>query len=126
MSYGPVVRVEGLAALNRAFGKMSSSLRVELVAVLTKAAAPVAATAAHNAWSGIRNMTDRWSRMKVGANPNVVYVAPASRRSRGTARPNLGTLLMARAMEPALDAHAGELVSAVELAVDELATENGF
>jgi hypothetical protein len=126
VSYGPTVYVKGLAELNKAFAKLGSEVKRELVLVLTKAAAPVAATAAQNAWGEIRNMTERWSKMRVGATANLVYVAPGARRNRGTARPNLGTLLMTRAMEPALDTHAAEIEAAVEAAIDELTAENGF
>lgn len=126
MSFGPVVHVKGLTELNRAFAKLGVEVQRELTLVLTEAASPVAATAAQNAWGRIRNMTERWSKMRVGARPGLVYVAPGARRNHGSPRPNLGTLLMDRAMQPALDAHAPEIEAKVEAAIDALTAENGF
>lgn len=122
------VRVKGLKELTRAFAKMSVESRGVVFAAFTKVAEPVARDAAQLAYSSIRNIDERWSSMKVGVakSAGVVYVAPGARRRRGPARPNLGTLLMNRAMQPSLDQHADEIEAAAVAALDELAATNGF
>lgn len=112
------VRIHGLRELNLAFARMGPAVKYELRAALSAVADPVARDAAQLALSDIRNMDQHWARMKVGTRPDLVYVAPYSRRHGGSPRPNLAELLMGRAMQPALDSHQGEIVAMAEAAID--------
>lgn len=76
-----------------------------------------------------RQKSADWTQMRVGVTTRLVYVAPQQRGSRaavthrvslfggrvklgknlGPHRPNLATLLMERAMSPALDANIGRV-----------------
>lgn len=119
------VRIRGLAEMQRAFAKTNKDLSKDLRKTLREAAEPVRADAERRASSGISNIGNRWGRMRVGVTRNLVYVAPkergrASRRNMAIRRPNLADLLMDRAMEPALDAHAGEIEREVGDALDDL------
>lgn len=71
-------------------------------------------------------MTSRWSAMRVGIAPTLVYVAPRARRSGGSPRPNLAPLLMERAMRPAVDEHSDEVVEKLEVALDGAIRAAGF
>lgn len=120
------VRVEGLRDLNRAFARLGAGVKKELVGELALAAEPVRAAAVELAVSGIRNIGPRWSQMRVGVTQSLVYVAPKSRRRRGSPRPNLAPLLMDRAMQPALDENKEEVVTRLGLMIDRLGGESGF
>ena len=106
---GPV-HVKGLAGLQRGFRRIDKDMGKELRGTLKKSAEPVRADAAGRA-SRIGNVTGDWSEMRTGVTTNVVYVAPRKRQSKVSARrrPNLATLLMDRAMQPALNAHADQI-----------------
>lgn len=113
------IRVEGLRDLQRAFSLADRRLKTELRDRLRDAAEPVRADAENLAGERVRNIGGRWSRMRVGVTQRVVYVAPRERgvTSRGRAssrRPNLGGLLMDRAMQPALDQNREEVVREVD------------
>ncbi len=97
------VRVDGLAELQRSFALISDRLKADLTAQLAKAAGPAQFRAEHLAISDIRNMTLPWSSMKLGVLPNVVYIAPGMRRRGGSPRPNLGPLLLHKAMLPGVE-----------------------
>jgi len=104
------VHVEGLAGLQRGFRTIDKNMHKELRNTLKKAAEPVRLDAEGRARSEIPNIGDTWSRMRTGVTTNVVYVAPKTRGTRGRyRRPNFATLLMDRAMAPALEAHADEI-----------------
>ena len=120
------VSVKGLAELNQAFAKMTGDLETKMLGELVKAAEPVGARAAYLALHEIRNMDQHWARMKVKATPKLVYVAPYSRRRGGSPRPNVGTLLMDRAMQPALDQEAPTVVVLLEAMLGRISDENGF
>lgn len=74
----------------------------------------------------IRNLSegDPWQRMRAVARQNLVYVAPVergrNRRSPGRHRPNLAGLLMDRAMQPALEAKAGEVEERMGRLLDDM------
>jgi hypothetical protein len=120
------VSVKGLRELSRAFGKLSVELKQELRETLAAAGDPVRARAESLASSEIRNIGDHWSRMRLGVTTSLVYIAPASRRRRGSKRPNLAPLLMDRAMQPALDQEAPAVVGLLDAMLGRLSDENGF
>lgn len=125
------VNVRGIKELNRAFALADRELAKQLRTQLREAAKPVAADAQQLAVQEIRNV-DRgkriagkpdWSRMRVGYGYGVVYVAPTNRGRRtrtrpALARPNFGTLLMDRAMEPALEQNVDQITNNVNELLD--------
>jgi|SRR5581483_64958 len=120
------VQVEGLRELQRSFALISDGLRKDLRAKLAEAASPVAARATEMALSNIRNIGGRWSRMRIGVTTTAVYVAPASRRGRGSPRPNLGPLLMDESLLPAAEETLPAVRTRLEGWLDELGDEAGF
>jgi len=117
---GETLRVEGLADLQRAFYVADRSLSRELKTGLREVAEPVKTGAEILALARIRRMDARWYRMRVGATRHTVYVAPkergrlTKRDKRRYARPNLGGLLMDRAMLPALQANEPKIAKRME------------
>jgi len=120
------LRVIGAEEVSEAFLALGLEVRKAIGPALAAAADPIASDAAQRAMSNIRNMTSRWSRMKTGIKPSLVYVAPAARRAGGSPRPNLANLLANRALDPALDEHSAEVVAAVDVIVSEAARSVGF
>jgi hypothetical protein len=120
------IRVTGLRELNRAFAECDKELKRELARELKAAGEPVRAAAQGFAASRIRNIGPSWSQMKVGATAKSVYVAPKARRRGGSRRPNLGPLLLDRAMEPALDAKSDEVVKRLDGMLDRVGRRAGF
>lgn len=117
------LRIEGYRELLRAFARADKTLNRELRDALREAADPVRADAESLASSEIRNIGERWSRMRVGVTTRAVYVAPRERGvgTRANAprrRPNLAGLLMDEAMQPALDANQDGVVRQVEHVLD--------
>ena len=108
------IRVEGLSELIRAFSAADKTLRQDLGDALQEAAAPVRESAQQLAVSEITRMTPAWSRMRTAqyAGGRVVVVAPVERGARGRSRarrrgwntgpPSFPSLLLSRALEPAL------------------------
>lgn len=126
VSEGTLV-VEGLAGLDRAFTLAGKEFSREFRGELREIAEPVRAGAEHLAGSmtshrgGPINLHegDPWTKMRAVARRNLVYVAPVERglrtkKNRASARPNLADLLMDRAMAPALEQHAPEVVAGVD------------
>jgi len=105
------IKVEGLRELERAFFAADRELSRDLRDALAESAAPVRSDAQLLAGSGtIRNLHagQPWTRMRTGVGRSIAYVVPTERgvKGRGNARhrrPNLGQLLLGRAMEPALE-----------------------
>jgi hypothetical protein len=119
------VHIRGLREMNRAFKESDKNLPKLMRKKMSDVAKPVAIDAADRA-SRIGNVTGRWAEMRVGVTSRVVYVAPTQRGHRSSERrPNLASLLMDRAMQPALDAHSDDIVDKVGDALDELAREWG-
>ena len=116
------VSVRGLRELDRAFAEASKQIRREQRAELAKVAQPVKSAAEELAVSGIRNIGDRWSRMRVGVTSSLVYVAPKSRRQGGSPRPNLALLLLTKSLEPALDREQDVVVGGLERWIDRVTT----
>lgn len=122
---GPL-QVEGLRELSRAFNHMSRDLNRELRAELKEVAEPVRRSAENMARANIPNIGPRWSRMKIGVTQKTVYIAPKSRRRRGTPRKNLAGLLVKQAMLPARNQNEAAVVRGVERMLDRLQYESGF
>ena len=119
------VRVRGLRELNRALENVSKDVKDVWRREQRAIAEPVKQTAADYAGQRIPNLGDGapWSQMRVGVTRRSVYVAPKRRGTRRplARRPNFGTLLMDRAMQPALDKHSPGIVAAVERLLDHAA-----
>lgn len=117
------LRVHGYNELQRAFALADPALQKRLRATLVDAGSPVKSTAEQLATTEIRHVGSEWSRMRVGVTRQVVYVAPARRGTREARRkrPNFGTLLMLRSLEPALAQNEGQTLVRVERMLDELA-----
>jgi hypothetical protein len=69
---------------------------------------PLAAEVEALALAGVRRMprSPQWSDMRTGVAPDVAYVVPVQRgvkKANRRARPNLATLMLGRAMNPALE-----------------------
>ena len=65
--------------------------------------------------------------MRVGiTGTSLVYLAPASRRKGGSPRPNLGRLLLGKAMEPAVEQREPLIVASVEQSIDRALERSGF
>jgi hypothetical protein len=105
------VHVDGLADLNRALRRTDRDVRLGVRKELRGVAEPVRRTAEIRADGEIRNVEGDWSRMRVGITTDSVYVAPRKRgvKKGSRKRKNLAPLLMARALQPALDQHAPEI-----------------
>ncbi len=120
------VRVNGLRELQAALSKASKESRVGVRSALRDVAEPVRRDAEVLALSEVTRMTEPWSEMRTGVTRTSVYVAPKKRgvKGRGAAgsrRPKFGTLLMERAMQPALDKHQAETERRLEDALDKVA-----
>ena len=120
------VVVKGLRDVNAAFAHTDRDLRLGWRAGMRHVAEPVRRDAQELAMDSIRRMpsSPRWARMRVGVTRSVVYVAPRQRGTRGrgpSRRPNLGNLLMDRAMEPALQRHEHDTAAAFEQLLDTVA-----
>jgi hypothetical protein len=103
-------------------------LRLGVRAGLRQVAEPVQRGAEELARANISKIGPRWSKMRVGVTRDLVYVAPRQRGTRGGGanprrRPNLAPLLMDRAMQPALDQHAGEIEARFEELLDRISDE---
>lgn len=118
------ISVTGLTQLVRACNASEKETKRGVREKLRDAAEPVRAEAERLGPAGIRNLGPAWARMRTGVTTSYVYVAPASRRSGGSPRANLGRLLMTKAMQPALDRKAGEVEAKLEEAIDDIADRN--
>ncbi len=118
------VHVKGLKELTRDFKKISKDLDKLVTNELQEAAKPVQEKADELALSRIRNMTSRWARMRIGVSraQGVVFMVPAS-RGRARKRPNLGGLLMNRAMWPAAEQEREDVVEALGEMIDRLGNQ---
>lgn len=127
---GPLVRVENLRELNRAFQKASDdSFKREFRAALKDAAEPIRRDAEILNASRIRNITRKWARARVGVTQREVYVAPAARGVRRgddpKSRPNLKRLILEKSYDPALAPNESRVVKTVEKMLDTNAREWG-
>jgi hypothetical protein len=123
------IRVRGLRELQRDFKKISKQLSQEVKDSLVEAADPVKQSAQELALGEIRNMPEspRWAEMRIGVTARSVYMVPQARRRGGHGgRPNLANLLLERAMDPALERRADDVVRGVDAALGHLFDRNGF
>lgn len=124
------VHVSGLKELTRALKGISNGLDRELVGELKAAADPVKAEGEKLALTEIRNMprSPDWAAMRIGVSKaqGSVYMVPQRRRRGGSGRSNLATLLMQRAMDPAVERNQDEVVKRVDDLIGRLADNNGF
>lgn len=121
------IKLEGLAGLNRAFKLVEASAQTELHLSLIAAATPVRTTATALAISEIprlplaeRSLT--WSQMRIGQTLREVYVAPVNRGTRilSRKRPKFASLMLERAMVPALDQNRAQIIAHIELMLQHL------
>lgn len=122
---GPA-RVRGLTELVRTFDKFGPRLKKAMRAELAEVAEPVRETAEGLAARSIRNIGPRWSQMRVGVTTRSVYIAPKTRTRRTFKRPNFASLLLERAMWPALQGKGNEIRTRVEHLFDRLSRKEGF
>jgi hypothetical protein len=123
----PVV-VQGLHELQASLAHADRDLRLGVRRGLRQVAEPVQRGAEELARANITRIGPRWSRMRVGITRDLVYVAPRQRGARGRGNPRargkqFADLLMDRAMEPALDQHAGEIEARLEELLDRISDE---
>lgn len=111
------IHIRGLADLERAF-KLADREEAKLLRREVRAAAePVRNLAEGRAVAEIRRMTPPWARMRIGQKRSLVYIVPKQKGSRGrgpSRRPNLKTLLLDRAMIPALETRREATVARLE------------
>ena len=121
------VAVTNWRELNAAFAKSERATRLGVRAAQREIAQPIRLDAESLATQTISRVGLRWSRMRIGVTRTLIYVAPRQRGARGRdnprRRPNLGTLLMERAMEPALERHRPGLERNVEQLLDRIADD---
>ena len=110
-------RVKQILSLEERLSVEAKRLREEaklLRQQLIAAAAPVQRAAEGRALSSIRKMDLAWSQMRIGQKRSVVYIVPKQKGRRSKAnpslrRPNLKTLLLDRALIPALNSRKDEV-----------------
>lgn len=100
--------VRGLKELTRTFNRAPADAKRAYRSELRTIGEPTRMTAETLAMSTIRRIGPTWSKMRTGVTTRLVYVAPRQKGVRGRGpnpkrRPKFGTLLMDRAMQPALD-----------------------
>lgn len=115
------IRIKGLKELNRAFTMADKETRSRLRESLKGVGEPVRVAAEGHALTEIRNI-GAWASMRVGIGRSIVYVAPKKRATRQPSRKrrNLGTLLMERAMIPALEQNQETAVRLADEMLDKL------
>ena len=117
--------VRGRAELEKAFLELRREVLREIKPALLTAAEPARRDAETIARENISNLGYPWSQMRIGATPRGVYIAPKSKRRRGSRRPNLAPLL-AKSMQQAADQNQEKVVKAISVAVDVAAARTGF
>lgn len=108
--------VVGAEELRIAFSAAGTSLNSELRRRIASYAEPVRTDAEAFALARIPTVGVPWSRMRKGTAPALVYVAPVQRgtRIRSRRRPRFGTLLMERAMVPALERNRQSITEKID------------
>lgn len=120
------VRVEGLAGLQRAIRRIDRDAAKDLRAELKEIAEPVKVDAERLGAERIRNLTPEWQRMRIGVTQHGVYIVPNRRSRRGSRRPNLKTLLLDRAMYPALVENRAEVDRGLDRFLDHVERQWGM
>lgn len=116
------VRVKGLRELQGAFRKIDKERSAELRLALRAAAEPVRQEA-----QALFQAVDPASAAgyKVRVRARGVAVEQSKKRTTGL-HPEFGTLQLERALIPALEAKAGEIVHGLDEALDRLGRDAGF
>lgn len=122
-----VVKIDGLAEFERALKVAEPVVYRELRKALEDAARPTAERSHSLALQNIPKVTDPWSQFRVGSTTQVVYVAPKQRGSKAgpRKRPNFASLLIKRALEPAVPFAEVELREQAEIALNRAIAEAG-
>jgi hypothetical protein len=117
--------VKGLPELNAALGRCGKFMDKELQLRLRGYARPVQRDASTLAVIQIPRMTVPWSRMRVGANAKMVYVAPEQRGTRivPRRRPKFARKLLSEAMIPALEHNRAEIEKNIDALVGRMERE---
>lgn len=128
MAYGTSAGVElkGMRELQRALNKADRGRAKAVRDGLKEAAEPARVTAEHLAGARIAKIGADWGQMRIGTRTGSVYIAPRQRNRGGSRRPNLGSLLLDRAMFPALEVNERAIVRGVERALDRLLDRSGL
>jgi len=123
------IHVEGLGGLLRAFSNADKTRRDDLKDALQEAAAPVRSEAQQLAGTKIPHMGGAhkpWAAMRIGAYSSIVYVAPVERGVKGRGGQNrrrghrFASLMLERAMEPALEHNTAIVERRLEGLIDEV------
>lgn len=125
MADDPIIRVEGLADLQRAFRVADRNLSRDLRRSLREAAEPIRGQAQQLALQEITRIGPRWWRMRVGVTRKLVYVAPRERGVKGAGRdrfrrPKFKGPMWDEAMGPALTNNIGQVERNVEKMLAEI------
>ncbi len=135
MPTGARINVKGLAETYRAFGNISEDVQDELRDGLEEVGKPVQALGERYALERIRNMprSPAWAEMRIGVSKReaLVYMVPdnTGRAGRGRGkrkRKNLASLLMNRAMDPAVEDNVETTERELEKVIDKLSRREGF
>lgn len=119
------ILVQGLAELQRDLRAVARQAAKEVTDDLRDAAEPARAGSESEAVAEIRNIGGRWSRMRLGVTTRAVYVAPTTRRSGGSPRANLGSLLL-QAMTVAVERELPAIEQRLEGALDGFISRHGL
>ncbi len=111
--------VEGLAGLQRAVKRIDKNAAKDLCAELKEIAEPVKATAERLAGeTGNIGLTPQWQQIRIGVTQHGVYIVPKHRRGAGPKRPNFKTLMLDRAMIPAVEENRSEINAGLDRFLD--------
>ena len=127
------VQVQGLQELVRAFELMPAEVVEEFTWELLEAAEPVKLAAQAKAPTALRNMayTREWAAMRVGVSrrDTTVWVAPQLRGRRQNSPASKAAFakgIQERALDPALDENAGNVINRIDDMLDRIAQSHGF
>lgn len=123
-----VIKIQGLTELERALKEAEPLVYAELRKGLEAAGQPIAERSHALALQNIPKVTEPWSEFRVGSTTQVVYVAPKQRGSKvgPRKRPKFATLLIKRALEPAVPGAEIELQRQAEAALNRAIDKAGL
>lgn len=131
MPFKPV-EIEGLAQLKRSLHEVSGGIEKNLTADLKEAARPakdIAERLALSKISGMKRSRVHWNEMRLGVSGSIVYIAPKQRGAKRTParrRPNLSSLIVEKAINPALEVSEHRIEAGAQKAVDRAIRAAGF
>jgi hypothetical protein len=129
------IQVDGFNDLDKALREIDLGLEKEMRAALLEIVEPIRRDAellAVDEITGLHKQAasgdPKWSRMRVGRTVDGLYIAPKERgRQQGAGkRPQFGTTLVTKAMQPAFDRHGIEVDLKLEEMLDVVVREAGF